>query len=254
MPPLPRKSNQNWRDAGGRWRESGVEFTSDSSGRTPPPPRQAWARQTEGPSGNKSVKFSLNFPPSQDTTPISTAAPALPAAVPVWCPRPGRPPAPGPTAAFPRPGPSLEGGGEARPRGPGPPDRPPGPRQGRRPSQWGARPGGTSEELEEGVGGGSPASRGALPVATPLVCGRARRAMATAPPAPRQLGSPGRSAHLSSHRWRRAPAGRHARTLGAPGGKPRAPGALGPPCPPGPAAYGRVPRCSRVSPKGCVCA
>lgn len=84
--------------------------------------------------------------------------------------------------------------------------------------------------------------RGAVPVAAPLVCGQAPRAMATAPPPPpraAQPRSPGRSAHFSSHRWRRALEGTHARarTLAhsgrprAPGGELEAPGVLGLPCP-----------------------
>lgn len=106
-----------------------------------------------------------------------------------------------PRTASPRPGPSP---GKSRTRG----SRDPG----LRPFEWvrggrrpGPRAGVTSEE------GGSRAGKWAAPVAAPLVCGRALRTMATAPPAPRQPGSPGRSAHLSSHRWRRARTGTHTR-------------------------------------------
>lgn len=74
------------------------------------------------------------------------------------------------------------------------------------------RAGVTSEDLEDGVAGGSRAGSRAAPVVVPLVCGRALCAMATAPPAPRQPGSRGRSAHLSSHRWRRARSGMHTRS------------------------------------------
>lgn len=83
------------------------------------------------------------------------------------------------------------------------------------------------------MGGGSGRRAGAAPVAAPLVCGQL-----CAPwqplPAPRRPGRPGRSAHLlpqvaTARAGRATPSRGHAHSgrLGAPGGEPWAPGALG---------------------------
>lgn len=179
--------------------------------------------------------------------------------MPTWCPHPGRaaPKHPRPLAS---PGLGLLWGkrGRGGSRSPGPPDRPRISGKGLRPSERGCAGRAAGRSDLEGAGGKSgqrrSGGRGAVPVAAPLVCGRAPRAMATVPPAPHSRAAPGavRTSPPTgggAHQRARTHGHAHSGRPRAPGGEPEAPGALGPPCP-RPPAYGRVPRCSSVSPPG----
>lgn len=229
-------------------------------GQVPSPPRQAWGRLADRPSG-KRYKFSLYFPSPRIAEFSATPPPRFqdstcaPAPMPVWCSVPSQaaPSAPGPAPRAAFTWPALVPAGPLP--SPGPPDRPQAPgRRVRWLSDWGAGLAAGQGRLWLSAGGrrrGAGHRAGQRP--WPPTKRVALCAMATA--FPRRAGQAAPGAARTSPPTVAARAGR-ARSRGhAHSGRLGAPGAVfasrcaGPPGPRAPAAQGRS-QCSRVSPEG----